>query len=96
MKVIADEAVTLARLLAPCQNELVVLVPGTWWDWIYRWFRRPLYRITGTRPTLELRGRDITRITNALLNAGNALNHLNREQGMEETRVGIQDGTGSV
>lgn len=90
-KAIADEAIFLARSLAPCQNELVVLLPGSWWDWIYRWFRRPLYRIIGARPPLELRGRDITRITNALLNAGNALNHLNREQGMEETRAGIQD-----
>ena len=87
---IAREAQHVARLLSPYQNLGDVETPAP--PAVEAWRRvvvRPLRRLTaylfGWGHPERLTTRDVTRITNALLNAGNALEYVLRGQTEEKT-----------
>lgn len=83
LKAIAAEALLLARGLAPLQNVDRVRMPAGPALAAWRRFWRAARALAGLSAAPELRGRDVVRVTNALLNAGNALDFLTRDNTKE-------------
>ena len=89
---IAREAQSTARALSPYLNFRTVTLPGSRLEWLWRntltyplrWLGWKLFK----RPfQAELYASDVTRIAQALLNAGNALEYVIRGQAPREEEV---------